>query len=1092
MGLTRLAIRNATSVFIIIFIVFIVGIQSYLSLPREGAPDIQIPIVIVSTPYFGVAAKDIETLVTVPIEKKLKELSDVKELSSTSAESASIITIEFEPDVNIDNALQKVRDKVDLAKVDLPSDAEESAIIEINFSDFPIMQLNIAGDVGLTALKKIGEDIEDQIEQIQGVLEVNVIGGLAREIKVIVDAERLDYYKLSFNSVINALQAQNVNVPGGSIEVGDLKYLVRVPGEFESMTEIENIVLKAPQGNAVYLKDVARVEDGFEDRTTYARLDGKESITLSIQKRSGENLLRITSEIKDLIEKKKLQYPQLGFTVTSDQSDFVKNILADLQNNMITGFLLVLVILFFALGFLNASFVALAIPLSMMITFATLQFLGITLNFIVLFALIVALGMLVDNSIVIVEGTYRLMQEGTPRLQASIQASKELGGPLISSTLTTLAAFFPLLFWPGVTGEFMGYFPKLLIIGLSASLFVAVVINPVFSAQFMRLRKGSYNADGELRHPLIKGYHWVLVRAVRWRYLTVGLTVVLFVVTFVVYGQVGKGVIFFSEEEPAVASIEIKLPEGTRVEVTNQVAEQVSAIAEKYREGSIEYIIANVGSASQSDGPAAGGGDGSGSRSHNASITLDFVDIADRKRSSKEILEEIRKEVQGLSGAEFEIKEQTNGPPAGAPVSLELAGDNLDELGRLTEEIKRIIEPIQGVVDLRDNFSLSKPELIVDVDRAKASLLKLDPLTIGNTIRTAINGTDASKFRELDEEYDITVRLGAERRQSIDDVVRLQVSNRDDEPIALSTVARVETRSGAGSIRRKDSQRTVTIESNVEGRLASAILADVEKALSEQLNLPAGYSIKYGGEQADQQESGAFLSRAFLIVVMLIFLILVTQFNSFVLPVIILSTVVLSIMGVFMGLMITGSPFSVILSGLGVISLAGIVVNNGIVFIDYIEALKKQGYSAYDAVIQTGLVRMRPVTLTAMTTLLSLAPSLIGISVDFTTLTVGPTGETSQLFYPLSVAIGYGLFVSTLLTLVFVPAVYMIVDNIRNASARLMQKLMQRLSRKPQEALANAPSVTGLAGNGSAHPLDPEGVMIAYEAVQTQQELEKS
>jgi len=1090
MRLTQLAIKNSTTVFILIFIMFVLGVRAYVSLPREGAPDIQIPIVIVSTPYFGVAAKDIETLVTVPLEKKLKELSDVKQITSTSAESASAITIEFEPDVNIENALQKVREKVDLAKPDLPTDAEDSAIIEINFSEFPIMFINIAGNVGLTELKKIGEEIEDQIEQIQGVLEVDLIGGLEREINVIVDADRLDYYKLSFNSVIGALQAQNVNVPGGSIEVGDMKYLVRVPGEFETMQEIEGVVLKSPGGNPVYLRDVAQVVDGYEERTTYARLDGQESITLSVQKRSGENLLRIAKVVKELLAKKEKQYSQLTFTITSDQSDFVKNILTDLQNNMITGFLLVLIVLFFVLGFFNASFVAMAIPLSMMVTFAVLQMLGITLNFIVLFAIIVALGMLVDNSVVMVEGTYRLMQEGTPRVEASEQSSRELGVPLISSTLTTLAAFTPLLFWPGVTGEFMGYFPKLLIISLSASLFIAVVINPVFTAKFMRLRKGSYNPEGTVRHPVVKAYRWLLIKAVRWRYLTALLTVGLFVLTLMAYGQFGKGVIFFSQEEPAVASVEIRLPEGTRVDLTNDMAYQVEAIARKYSEGSIEYIITNVGSPNQSEGPGGGGGGSGGAYSHIASVTLDFLDIEDRQRSSKAILEDIRKELQGLAGAEFEVKEQTNGPPAGAPVAVEISGDNLEELARLTEAIKAIMETIPGVVDLRDNFNLSKPELMIDVDRAKASLMKLDPRSIGNTIRTAINGTEASKFRELDEEYNINVRLGAERRAAIEDVARLNISNSDDEPIPLSMVARIETRSGAGAIRRKDSERTVTIKSNVQDRFAAAIMADVQQAVEKEIVLPAGYRIKYGGEEEDRQESGEFLSQAFLIVVMLIFLILVTQFNSFILPVIILTTVVLSIMGVLMGQLITGTPFSIILSGLGVISLAGIVVNNGIVLIDYIESLKKQGYAAYDAVIQAGLVRLRPVLLTAGTTLLSLLPSLAGISIDFTTLTIGPTGETSRMFYPLSVAIAYGLFISTLLTLVFVPAVYMIIDNLRNLGGKFWSRMLALFNKNSQAALATAPPITGLAGegNGLAIPLDGPVMLAAYEEAATLQE----
>lgn len=1094
MKLTALAIRNSVTIYILVFIMFVVGFQSYQSLPREGAPEIQIPIVIVAIPYFGVASKDIETLITIPVEKKLKELSDVKAITSTSAESSANITIEFEPDINIDDALQKVRDKVDLAKQDIPQEAEDPFILEVNLSEFPIMFVSMAGDVGVTELKKIGEEVEDQLEQIQGVLEVDVIGGLEREIKVIADADRLDYYGLSFNTVINALQAQNVNVPGGSIEVGDVKYLVRVPGEFESMPEIENLVLKAPGGKPIYLKDVAQVVDGFEERTTYARLDGKESITLSVQKRSGVNIIQVADAVRSAIDTNQKKHPHLKFTITTDESDFVRNISKDLENNMITGFLLVIVVLFFALGLLNASFVGMAIPLSMMITFAVLQMVGITLNFMVMFAIIVALGMLVDNSVVIVEGAYRLMQEGTPREEASRQSAEELSVPLISSTLTTLAAFVPLLLWPGVIGKFMGFFPKLLIIALLASLFVALVINPVFTAKFMRLRKGSFNPEGTIRNPLMKLYISVLKFAVKWRYLTVLGSVGMFVVTVVLYGQFGKGVIFFSQEDPAVAFVEIKAPEGTRVEITNQIATQVEAIAEKYREGNMEYITTNVGSPGQSQGPGGGGDAGAGGAySHVAQVTMDFLDLGERQRSSKLIMEDIRKDLKALAGAEFEIKEQSNGPPTGAPVSLEISGEDLQELGRLTQEVKSVIETIPGIVDLRDNFNLSKPEITVDVDRGKASLYKLDLRTIGNTVRTAINGTDASKFRELDEEYDISVRLSESRRSAINDIARLNIANKDDEVIPLTSLASIQTRSGAGAIRRKDSKRTVTIDSNVAvGKLATKVLADVQESIDKKVKLPTGYTIKYGGEQEDRQESTAFLGRAFVLVILFIFLILVTQFNSFILPAIILSTVVLSIMGVLMGQMITGTPFSIVLSGLGVISLAGIVVNNGIVLIDYIEMLKKQGFSAYDAVIQAGIVRLRPVILTALTTLLGLLPSLAGYSIDFTTLSIGPTGETSKLFDPLSIAVGYGLFVSTVLTLVFVPSVYMIVDNIRNFSARMSRRFLRKISQRRDQALALAPSITGIAGvahNGEA-PLDMQAVLDAHEAIVSQQELE--
>lgn len=1079
MGLTKLAIRNSVTVFILVFIAFVVGLQSYFALPREGAPDIKIPVVVVSVPYFGVSSRDIESLVTIPLEKELKELDDVKKITSTSAESASAVVIEFQPNVVIDDALNDVRDKVDLAKPDMPSGIEDPVIMEISFSDQPIMFVNIAGDVGLTSLKQIGEDLEDEIEQIPGVLQVDLTGGLEREIQVRVDPDRLDYYGLSLNKVVTSLQSQNVNIPGGSVKMGDIKYLVRVPGEFTSVQEIENIVLKAPQGHPIYLRDVAKVVDSYKDQNTYSRLDDREAVTLAVKKRAGKNLIKIADDIQALVKVQRKKYPELTYTVTNDQSDFVRNILHDLQNNMITSFVLVSLVLFFALGALNASFVGMSIPLAMVMAMSILQILGITLNFIVLFALIVALGMLVDNSVVIVEGTYRLMQEGAPREEASIQASKELGGPLISSTLTTLAAFAPLLFWPGVTGEFMGYFPKLLIITLSASLFIAIVINPVFTARYMRLRKPKKNPRP---NHFMRGYVWVLKTAVRWRYLTVGLTMLLFVLTMMAYGKLGKGVIFFSNEDPRAYTIEVRAPEGTRVEKTNKLAKQVEAVIEKYRKGNIKFVITNVGSSGQSTRPGGGGG-GEG-YSHIANITIDFNELEDRKRSSRAVAEDIRADLQKMVGAEFKLTEQANGPPAGAPVSVQLAGTDLDELANLTNQIKDIMVKIPGVVDLRDDFNLNKPELDVEVDRAKASVLKLDPMAIGNTLRTAINGTEASKYREFDEEYDIRVRLDEDSRSAIEDVANLNIANKDDDLIPLKTVAKVESRNGAGAIRHLDTDRTVSIESNVEGRLANDVLKDVAAALKKQVVLPPGYKITYGGEQEEQKAAGAFLSKAFVMAVMFIFLILVTQFNSFVLPAIILTTVILSIMGVLMGQMVTGTPFSVILSGLGVVSLAGIVVNNGIVLIDYVELLKNQGYSAHDAVIQAGVVRLRPVFLTAFTTFLSLVPSLAGFSLDFLTMRITPIGATSRMFLPLSISIAYGLMVSTILTLVFVPSLYMIVDQLRGVGFRLWRKLRSALGRGHEKILAVAPAITGLAGDDDPDgPLDSQALLAAYDAL---------
>lgn len=1039
--ITRWAIRKSTTVLVSILLFVILGMSSYNSLPKEAAPDIKIPLIIVATPYFGVAPADIETLLTIPIEKKIKELTGIKSLKSTSAESSSMVTIEFNPDVDIDDAMQKVREKVDLAKPDLPPDAEDPQIVEINFSDFPIMYVNISGDATLEKLKEIGEDIQDEVETIQGVLDVDLVGGLEREIKIVVDPDRLNYYGLSFDTIINTIRAENTNIPGGSIEVGDMKYLVRVPGEFEKVSELRNIIVKNPKGEPIYLRDVASIKDDYKDVSTFARLNGQVSISLTVTKRTGENLIRIADEIKAIVDKKRDILPKTyQLTITADQSKQIRDMVKDLENNIITGMILVIAVVLFAMGFMNSTFVGMAIPLSMLISFIVIQAVGMTLNMIVLFSLILALGMLVDNAIVIVESIYRHMQEGKPAIEAAKVGTSEVAVPVFASTVTTLCAFLPLIFWPGIVGQFMGFLPKTLIITLSASLLIALAVNPVLCAKFMKVKKSEMfdvteTEDGDLEAATFKEgrfvmiYKRVLELALKHRFKTMGVTFTAFILTFMAYGQLGKGVIFFSETEPNRAIIDVKAPDGTKVAVTNEIVRRVEESVKKYSKD-IKYVIANVGSGGQQD-PSGGGGGSGDAYSHRGSVSIDFVDLADRSRPSTDMLEDIRQDLKGFTGATFEVKEEEKGPPAGKPISIEITGEDLPTLGRIARAVKKRVKDIEGIVDLQDDYNSGKPEITVKIDRDKAKLLKLNTRGIATTIRTAINGTKASVFREGDEEYDITVRLPEKERASFSDVVQLRIANKDDDQIPLSTIAKIETSGGLGSIKRKDSKRTVKVESNVQGRFSSAVLADVQKSLGE-MNLPRGYNISFGGEEEDRKEASAFLSRAFMIVVFLIAIVLITQFNSIILPFIILTSVILSIAGVLIGLMSSSTPFSIILTGLGVISLAGVVVNNAIVLIDYIQQLREtRGLSIYDALIQAGMVRFRPVMLTAITTILGLLPMVTGISVDFTEFKLVIGGESSQMWFPMAISMVYGLAIATVLTLVVVPVLYSLLEGFR-------------------------------------------------------------
>jgi CzcA family heavy metal efflux pump len=1018
MLLSNAAIDRRSTVFALILIIIVVGVYSYIVLPRESSPDVTIPYVVVVTSYEGVSPGDIESLITHPLERELKGLKDVEEMTSVSAEGSSTITIEFDPAVDIDTAMQKVRDKVDQAKKDLPTDLlSDPSISEINISEFPIMSISVAGDKDEIVLKAVAEALQDRIEELPGVLEVVLSGGLEREIRVEFDPDRLYAYKISLTEVISAIQRENVNIPGGSIDIGEGKYLLRVPGEFTDPAQIDNLVLTQHDGRIIYFKDVANIVDGFEDRTSYARLNGRQSVTLGVKKRTGANIIEVSDQVFALLDQAEAQLPDgVELSVTSNQSDDIRRMVSELENSIITGLILVVAVLFIFLGLRNSFFVALAIPFSMLLSFGVINLLGITLNMIVLFSLILALGMLVDNAIVIVENIYRHMEEGHSNIKAAKIAASEVGWPIITSTLTTLCAFFPMLFWPGIMGEFMGYLPLTLIITLTASLFVALVINPVLCGHYMTLGKKPKSKDQD-NGRFLQLYGRFLKFALRHRLLVVFNSFVLLVVIIFAYGALDKGVEFMPDIEPNSAYVEITAPEGTNLDASNRLAKQVEALT--MVEENIRYSIAEVGS------------DGGGGQSNISKVSLSFVDRSERTEHSGTILERIRSQVLPIPGAEFKVEEQDEGPPTGDPISIEISGDDIEILSGLTTEVRNLIVDTPGLVDLDDNFSKAKPEIRVDVDREKASLLNLSTYQISEMVKAAIGGTKLGVYREGDDEYNIIARMPQERRTSVADVENLLIPAADGSPVPLSTIAQVSLKTGYGSIRHIDQARVVTITAESSGRNSNEVLQEVQQRLSA-LTLPAGYTITYSGEQEEQQDAAAFLSKAFIAAILLIMLVLVTQFNSALQTFIVMTSVLLSLTGVFLGLMVTGTPFGIIMTGIGIISLAGVVVNNAIVLIDYINQLIGEGMDVTTALVRAGMVRFRPVLLTATTTILGLLPMALKVSIDFRTLTWETGSESGDWWAPMAVAVIFGLSFATVLTLVVVPVLYSLADSAKN------------------------------------------------------------
>ncbi len=1032
MILNQIALKRQVTVLTLMVFILVAGIYCYITLPRENFPDITIPYVFVTTTYEGVAPEDMEELISIPIERKLKGISDVEEIRSTSAEGISTVAVKFLPSVDIDDALQKVRDKVDQAKKDLPGDLPDDPVIqEVNFSDLPVIRVVLSGPFSLRRLQQFAEDMEDRLESIPGVLDARLSGGLEREIHVEFDLDRVGAYRVPFSSLINAVSKSNVNMPGGSMDIGQAKYLVRVPEDFQNPSEIFSIVAFVRDGKPVYLRDVAFIRDSYKDPITRSRINGEKSVTLAIQKRSGENIVQVTDQVKAIVkEMKPLLPPNLKIDLTSDMSNDVRLMVADLENNILSGLILVVAVILLFIGGRSAVFVALAIPYSMLITFILLAAFDVTLNMVVLFSLILALGMLVDNGIVIVENIYRHMQEGMSRREAALKGANQVAWPVITSTITTLGAFTPMLFWPGIMGEFMGYLPETLIMALSASLFVALVINPVLSARYQTVKIPKAEKKKASKEPLVKRMYLVLLKwALRHRLMVVLVAFILLVVSVLLYGAFGKGTEFMPDTEPRRAYIHIKAPEGTNLDMSDKLVKMAENIVSKYED--IRYVISNIGA--EGGDPFSQGGTGT----HINRVALDFKDFHDRKTPSSEVVKAVRKKALAtIKGAEVQVEKEKEGPPTGAPVNLEISGKDIHVLGALAANIRKEIKDIPGLVDLKDNFVKGKPEVRVRVDKEKAALMGLDTYTIAYTVKTAINGAKVGVYREGKDEYDIIARLPDKDRRSLESLRRITVSGPKGEPIPLTSLAKIQLSSGLGAIMRLDQKRVVTISGDVSGRLANDIIKDIESRLKTRIQWPRGYAYRFSGEQQEQAKSAAFLSKAFVAALFIIFLVLVTQFNSFMTPFIILTSVLLSLIGVFLGLLVTDMAFGVIMTGIGVISLAGVVVNNAIVLIDYFNQLKAEGVAVKDALIKAGMVRFRPVMLTAITTILGLLPMATGISFDFRNLAWDIGNESSQWWGPMAVAVIFGLAVATLLTLVVVPVLCSLLTSFEERFAR--------------------------------------------------------
>lgn len=1111
-GMTDFAVDNSTTVFLLIFMMVLFGLRSYTTMPKEQFPEASLPTVYINTPYFGNSAVEIENLVTRPLEKEIENITGVKNVNSTSIQDFSVIIAEFDADLEMDAVVRKVKDAVDKAKQDLPNDmTEDPTVLEINLSEIPIMTINVSGNYSNDDLKEYAEIIQDKVEGVKQISKVDLKGSLEREIKIDVDLFKMQSLKVSFGDIENAVSSENLTMSGGEVIANEYKRALRVVGQFTSPEEIENLIVKSENQRPIVLKDIANVIYGYKERSSYARADSLPVISLDVIKRRGQNLLAAADNIKKELEDIKKDLPSdVKVSLFNDQSVFTRNEVNNLENSIISGVILVTLILLFFLGLRNASMVGVAIPISMLLGIMILNFMGVTLNIVVLFGLILALGMLVDNSIVAVENMYRYMQNGYSPLKAARYGVGEIAVPIIASTATTLAAFIPLGFWPGIMGEFMKYFPITLIIVLSSSLFVALVINPVIAAKYMKIdekvedsvlmarkRKNILIMFGGLMVVALLGQlggvDWVrnlmviaaLLTAINFfvfRPLTFtfqenflpwlentydkfirsslkgynpilyfGGTFVLLIFSIVLLGIVKPKVEFFPSGDPIYINAFVELPLGTDIEATNRITKDIeqkieAVIADKRQvvEAVLTQIGENTSDPNQPPEP--------GVTPNKARVTVSFVPSSERGGiSTTDIMNDVRMALQNYTGVEIVVDKNADGPPAGKPVNLEIKGENIDTLIILSETIRNFINElgVPGIEELKSDIKLGKPELLIRIDREAARRYELSTYAIASALRTSVFGKEVSKYKEGEDEYPIVIKLEDKYRNNVEDLLNQKITFRNPAngrlvQVPISSVADIEYSSTYSSIKRKEKNRVLTIYSNVlDGYNANDIVAQLKDAM-ETYPLPDGFTFAFTGQQEQQAEDMEFLSTAFLAAVFLIFLILVAQFNSVLSPFIIILSVLFSTIGVFLGYSLTGTTISVIFSGVGIISLAGIVVNNAIVLIDYTKLLTARRLEELglksefelsteqkkEIIVEAGSTRLRPVLLTAITTVLGLIPLAIGFNFNFFTFISSLDGQfflggdNTAIWGPMAWTVIYGLTFATFLTLIVVPVMY--------------------------------------------------------------------
>jgi len=1130
--LSSWAIDNASVIYVMIAIFLFVGLSSYFAMPRENFPEIKETKIYVSTPFPGNTAEDIERLITDPLEDELKNVSNLVEIISTSQEDYSIITVEFDEELTVESAKQKVKDKVDGEKANedwpLFNGAKvEPNVFDLNLSEeIPIMNVNITGDYPVEKLKEYGEYLEDEIEDLMEIKGVDIRGAQEKEVEVAVDIYKMMAAKVSFDDILQTIGNGNMTMSAGNLKLSGQRRTIRILGEIEKPEELENFVVKAENNSPVYLKDLAEIRFKEQDKTTFAREFGENVVMLDVKKRAGKNMIEAANKIQDIIKDAQANYfPQdLSISISNDSAPRTLNQVDDLVNNIIFGILLVVTVLMFFLGFRNALFVGFAIPMSMFMSFMILSALGYTLNTMILFGLIMGLGMLVDNGIVVVENVYRIMEKhGMSRIQAAKKGIGEIAFPIIISTATTVAAFVPLGMWPGVMGQFMIYFPITLSVVLGSSLFVAIFMNSMLVSRFMETGDKELTLKQLIRLSIlligigafilifggtVRGlgslmiftailfwiYKYVIKKAaigfqkkilVRFEnfyekrithairganvYWFFGLTFLMLFAAFAFFGMsVGSGrtkIEFFPDNTPNQIIVYIEYPQGTAIDKTNQITKEIETrvyeiiSASEYLDGDRNFLVESaVSQVGEGAGNPNTDGGSSAEMPHRGKITASMREFKYRQGEDSELLrEKVQEALSGIyPGVAISVEKDAVGPPAGYPINIELEGKDYDELIATAERMRNHINTknIAGIEELKIDVNKDKPAMQVVVDREKAGELNVAVGQVGNQLRRSLFGEKAGIYKKDGEDYDINVRFNKDLRYNTSALFNQNITFRDQssgkiKEVPLSAVASQKNTSGFSAIKHKDTRRVVTVYSGLQPGFtdAGAIVAEIQTEMEDFKDLPSSVKIDFTGQIEEQNKQMAFLMGAFFSGLGLIMLILIFQFGGISKPAIIMMAIFLSFIGVFGGLMITGWSFVIMMTMMGIISLAGIVVNNGVVLLDYTEllitrkkealGLTKEDYlskeDVAEAVIQGGKARLRPVILTAITTVLGLVPLAIGLNVDFFSLfsefdpKIYIGGDNVIFWGPLAWTVIFGLIVATFLTLIIVPVLFTIV-----------------------------------------------------------------